>query len=145
MLKLRDATEKDMPQIDAIALKFDLDSNDTNYKQFIVADDNGKIAGFGRLIRRENALELGTIGVTEEYRNKGIGKMIVNELVKRADEDLYITTLIPAYFEKFDFKKLDTPAPSSMIRKKEWCDGCKKVGCTVMKRKSNFSDTSPQQ
>ncbi len=134
MIILRDATEKDMPLIDEIALKFDLDSNDTDFKQFIVADDNGKIAGFGRLIRRENALELGTIGVLESYRNRGIGKMVINELIKRADDDLYLTTLIPKYFEQFGFKKMDTPAPSSMIRKKEWCEGCKQVGCTVMKR-----------
>lgn len=134
-MKIRNAKPEDMPIIDAIALKYDLDSNDTKAKQFIVAEENKEIIGFGRLLKHRDVTELGTIGVMEEYRNRGVAKKIINELLSKTNEDVYLTTLIPDYFKKFGFKVLDTPAPHSMIRKAEWCEGCKKTGCTVMKRR----------
>ncbi len=133
-MKIRKAKPTDTPIIDALALDMDLDSNDTFFDQFIVVEDNEQIVGFGRLIMRENALELGTIGVIEAYRGKGVGKLIVEHLINDVKQDLYITTLIPKFFEQFGFVALETSPPSSMIRKKEWCDGCHQVGCTVMKR-----------
>ena len=136
-MKLRKALGSDMDTINKIALKYDLDSNDTKADQFIVAEENNEIIGFGRLLPHAGCLELGTIGVVEEYREKGIAKTIIDALLKAAKttgrKKIYLTTLIPSYFEKFGFKKLDEAPPDCMIRKKEWCDGCKKTGCTVMK------------
>jgi N-acetylglutamate synthase-like GNAT family acetyltransferase len=106
-----------------------------DYKDFVVAEDKDRIVGFGRLWEHDNAVELGTIGVEEKYRGKGIAKMIVNHFLCNIKTDVYLTTLIPSFFEQFGFKRLDTSPPDSMIRKKEWCEGCTKVGCTVMKRK----------
>jgi len=134
-MKIRPALPSEMKTIDEISLRFDLDSNDTAYEQFLVAEIGGRLAGFGRLIQRKNAMELGTVGVLEEYRGKGVAAGIVQELIKKAGKKaLYLTTLIPSYFKRFGFEKMDTPAPKSMIRKKEWCDGCKQVGCTLMHR-----------
>jgi len=126
-----------MPTIDKIALRYDLDSNDTKADQFIVAVEDKNIIGFGRLLPHAECIELGTIGVVEEHRKKGIAKRIIGELLKTAKEmghkKIYLTTLIPSYFEKFGFRKLNEAPPNCMIRKKEWCEGCTKVGCTVMK------------
>ncbi|MFA5104221.1 MAG: GNAT family N-acetyltransferase [Candidatus Margulisiibacteriota bacterium] len=137
---LRKAKESDMDTINSIALEYDLDSNDTKAEQFIVAEENKKIVGFGRLLPHPDCLELGTIGVVEEYRGKGIARKIVNSLIESVDvgharhQHIYLTTLIPSFFEQFGFKRINTAPPDCMIRKKEWCDGCKKVGCTVMKK-----------
>ena len=122
-----------MENIYNIALKYDLDSNDMKAEDFIVAEEKGKIIGFGRLWKHDDAVELGTLGVVEEHRNKGIAKEIVKNLLGKTGENVYLTTLIPRFFEQFGFKTLTTPPPQSMIRKKGWCDGCTKVGCTVMK------------
>ena len=132
-MKLRNAEPSDMENIYNIALKYDLDSNDMKTEDFIVAEEKGKIIGFGRLWKHDDAVELGTIGVVEEYRNKGIAKEIVKYLLGKTKENVYLTTLIPGFFEQFGFKTITTKAPQSMIRKKGWCDGCTKVGCTVMK------------
>ena len=126
-----------MAKINSIALKYDLDSNDMHFEQFIVAEESGEIIGFGRLLPHEGCVELGTIGVAEEFRGKGIAGNIVKELIKTArsggSSKIYLTTLIPTLFEKLGFKKLAEAPPDCMIRKKEWCEGCTKVGCTVMK------------
>lgn len=134
---IRKAKLSDMKAIDEIAMRFDLDSNDTEASQFIVAEDNGKIAAFGRIWRHPDTIELGTVGVVEEYRGKGLAKKLVAELLSTVKEkDVYLTTLIPGFFEQFGFVKLNTPAPGSMIRKAEWCEGCRKIGCTVMKKRA---------
>jgi len=133
MISIRNAKPSDMDKVFEIALKYDLDSNDMDYKDFIIAEDNNKIAGFGRLWKHDDAIELGTVGVVEEYRGKKVAEKIIKELLNRTDKDVYLTTLIPGFFEKFGFKMLDVAPPQSMIRKKEWCEGCTKVGCTVMK------------
>jgi N-acetylglutamate synthase-like GNAT family acetyltransferase len=128
-----------MDNIYNIALKYDLDSNDMKAEDFIVAEEKGTIIGFGRLWKHDGAVELGTIGVVEGYRRKGVAKGIIIELLNRvgvgrdASLPVYLTTLIPSFFQQFGFKRLTTSPPQSMIRKKEWCEGCTKIGCTVMK------------
>lgn len=128
-----------MAKINSIALKYDLDSNDMEFEQFIVAEESGEIIGFGRLLPHEGCVELGTIGVLEGYRGKGIAKKIIRRLLHlvraglKPAPSVYLTTLIPSFFEQFGFKRLDSAPPDCMIRKKEWCEGCTKVGCTVMK------------
>jgi N-acetylglutamate synthase-like GNAT family acetyltransferase len=146
MAELRKARQADMMQINSVAKEYDLDSNDMSFEQFIVAEESGRIVGFGRLLPHEGCIELGTIGVVEEYRGKGIARKIINYLIDivragravpagRQDrpQQIYLTTLIPSFFEQFGFKRLDAAPPDCMIRKKEWCEGCTKVGCTVMK------------
>jgi len=136
-MELRKALGSDMPTIDKIALRYDLDSNDTKADQFIVAVEDKNIIGFGRLLPHAECIELGTIGVVEEHRKKGVAKRIIGKLLKTAKEmgykKIYLTTLVPSYFEKFGFRKLNEAPPNCMIRKKEWCEGCTKTGCTVMK------------
>ncbi len=122
-----------MKEINALALTMDLDSNDTEAEQFIVAEENGKIAGFGRLWQHDDALELGTIGIVKEFRKKGLGKKIIENLLDNSKGTLYLTTLIPDFFKQFGFRPVADTPPNSMIRKAEWCEGCTKVGCTVMK------------
>lgn len=126
-----------MPSINVIALRFDLDSNDMKHEQFLVAEDNKNIVGFGRLFHHPDTTELGTIGVVEEYRGKGVAKLIIAELLAKTKGDVYLTTLIPGFFKQFGFVPELSSPPNSMIRKAEWCDGCKQVGCTVMKRPAN--------
>jgi len=146
VVTIRKARQTDMAKINSIALKYDLDSNDMEFQQFIVAEEAGKIVGFGRLLPHEGCIELGTIGVVEEYRGKGIAKKIIERLLDlvraaclparqglKPAPSVYLTTLIPSFFEQFGFKRLDEAPPDCMIRKKEWCEGCTKVGCTVMK------------
>ncbi len=139
MVTLRKAKQTDMQEINSIAAKYDLDSNDMSFEQFTVAEENGKIIGFGRLLPHAGCVELGTIGVVEEYRGKGIARKIVKRLLDmvragfKPAPTVYLTTLIPSFFEQFGFKRLKTAPPDCMIRKKEWCEGCTKVGCTVMK------------
>lgn len=130
---MRPARPDEIKTIYGLAYKMDLDSQDMDYEDFTVIEDKGYIVAFGRLKKRGDAIELGTLGVVEKYRGKGLAKKIVGDLLSKTDRDVYLTTLIPAFFEKFGFKELSTPPPQSLIRTKEFCEGCGKVGCTLMK------------
>lgn len=59
--------------------------------------------------------ELGTVGVLESERGKGWGDRVVRELIRRfPTREVYITTDLTAYFERFGFQRMDpqkVPAP----------------------------------
>lgn len=133
-MHLRKVMLSDMKTIYEIALKYDLESDDMKAEEFIVAEEDNKIIGFGRLKVHPDAVELGTIGVINEYRHQGIAAKIINELLKHTHSDVYLTTLIPDFFKQFGFEKLEAASPNSLIRSKEWCEECAKIGCTMMKK-----------
>lgn len=128
-MKLRQALPSDMSSIYNTSAKYNLESDDMRAEEFIIAEENNKIIGIGRLKVHPDTLELGTIGVVEEYRNQGVAVKIINALLEKTNSDVYLTTLIPKFFEKFGFSAI---ASDSLIRTKEWCEGCEKTGCTVM-------------
>lgn len=59
--------------------------------------------------------ELGTVGVLEPERGKGWGDRVVRELIRRfPTREVYITTDLTAYFERFGFRAMEpaaVPAP----------------------------------
>lgn len=62
----------------------ELDSNDLQPSQFVVAKKENKVIGFGRLRTYAACQELCSLGVIEPFRNKGAGTAISLELIKRA-------------------------------------------------------------
>ena len=101
-------------------------------EDFLVAVEDEKIVGIGRLKDHSKIYELCSIGIIEDKRKQGVGKLLVEELLHRADKEVYITTIIPEYFNKLGFKKT-SKVPKELERKAEWCDGCNKEKCVVMK------------
>ena len=71
----------------------------------------------GEFRPHKNVYELGSVGVIEKRCGEGIGKMIVEHLVGIFPTDeIYITTDIPEYFEKFGFKMIE-PGPKDLVEK----------------------------
>lgn len=112
---IRSATEKDARSMSNVRLQIDGETeyldrekgeaflNETDFEQlikkdtensknlFIVAEVNGKIAGFSRcegndLNRTAHKVEFG-VGVLKEYWGNGIGKNLLKESVKWADSN----------------------------------------------------------
>jgi len=130
-LIVRTAKAEDFPAIRHLAEKLYLDSADMQAEEFVVAEDEGKVAGIGRIIKHPDCLEIATFGVEEAFRKQGVGKKLLGELIKKANGPVYLATIIPEYFEKMGFKK--TPkTPPSMAKKSDWCEGCSRQNCTVM-------------
>ncbi len=114
---IRPAAPEDMPFIEDCIEKFRLDDEELDYKQSVVALEGNDIVGFGRIRPHKEVYELGSVGVVENWRNHGIGRLIVEHLISRFPSDeVYITTDLPEYFERFGFKKME-PGPKELTDK----------------------------
>ena len=117
MIDIRPAISDDMPFIKKCIEKFRLDDEDLDCRQFVAALDGKEIVGFGRIRPHKEVYELGCVGVVEERRNQGIGKMVIEYLINNFPTGkVYITTDLIEYFERFGFKKIE-PGPKELVEK----------------------------
>lgn len=104
----RNARPSDMTFICECASRFRLHDENLKPEQFLVAEVDRKIVGFGRTRPYGTFCELGCLGVAERYRSQGIADEILKELIRRfPDQDVWVTTDIPAYCEWFGFERAD--------------------------------------
>ena len=116
-IKIRPALLDDMPFIKECIERFQLDDEDLDYTQFIVAVEGNEIVGFGRIRPHKEVYELSCVGVVEHRRHQGIGEMIIKHLIDHfPTDDVYITTDLPGYFEKLCFKRIE-PGPKELEEK----------------------------
>ena len=112
--------EKEMALIRHYTTIFVLDAGDLQKQQFLIAKHKDKFIGFGRLRDHKECIELCTLGVMPAYRNKGVGKKIATELMKKSDAKIYVVCIIPKFFEKLGFKTVIN-YPDSILRKHHMC------------------------
>ena len=117
-LTIRSATNRDMPAIVRTIGEFHLDYENLQPQQFIIVEDGNVMIGFGRLKPYPDATELGCVGVLHERRKQGIGKLIVDELIRRGPDEIWITTDVPDYFRPMGFAEW-TEVPESIVKKLE--------------------------
>lgn len=131
---IRQAASRDLPAIKRLAKAYGLLPDDLKIKEFLVATKRGRIIGFGRLKKHRRIWELGCLGVRPHNRGQGIGEALIAKLIAQAPADVYITTLIPAYYRKAGFR-ISRRCPPDLKRKAEYCAGCDPLRCRVMVRK----------
>lgn len=118
--KIWRATKNEMPEIMLLARSFDLDCQDLYYTQFLFAEKNGRVIGFGRLIHYDSFTELATLGVIPQERNKGTGSALVKELVKGGKDIIYVVCVIPGFFARLGFQSVKE-YPDLLKRKVDFC------------------------
>lgn len=108
---------------------------------FVVAEIDGALVGCGSLTRLgQDLVEIRSLGVTSGYKGQGIGKALVEFLVKEAKEQgipkVMALTYEVAFFQKNGF----TVVEKEIFPEKVWrdCIHCKKQHCcdeiAVLKR-----------
>jgi N-acetylglutamate synthase-like GNAT family acetyltransferase len=101
-----------------------------------VAEESAEIVGLVSLREHPDCRELCALGVDPHFREKGIGKALVEAVMAAASDRVHLATIIPEFFEACGFEKsADIPATFPEKRKTAWCDGCPQERCTVMVRK----------
>jgi N-acetylglutamate synthase-like GNAT family acetyltransferase len=119
-LILRTPKTEEFKQIHHYIREFELDNRDLHLQQFIAAFRNNELVGFGRLRKHIDCIELCSLGVVTPLRRKGIGKAIVNELIKQVSDTIYLVCIIPEFFSPFNFV-ITTKYPSSICDKLNYC------------------------
>jgi amino-acid N-acetyltransferase len=118
MMRLRSATSKDLAAVEGLLSASDLplDGVQENFSEFVVAEDEGGIAGAIGLEKFGSVALLRSAVVSPERRGSGLGRRLVEELLERAEEagidELYLlTTTAEKYFPRFGF----TPTPRAAV------------------------------
>jgi N-acetylglutamate synthase-like GNAT family acetyltransferase len=106
-MKIRHATHGDMAFIKDELRKNDIDSENLDPQEFVVAVENGTIAGFGRLRKAGEIYQIGCVVVVEDKRRRGVGSLIVKYLLDFTPVSLvYIVTDLVDYFERLGFVEM---------------------------------------
>jgi N-acetylglutamate synthase-like GNAT family acetyltransferase len=105
---LRPATAADQAAILATILRERLDPSTLNWRNFIVAVDNGEIVGMAQVKPYSDCREFGSLAVKPSHRNRGIGGQLVQALIEREPSDVYLVCrdVRAPYYRKFGFGQI---------------------------------------
>jgi N-acetylglutamate synthase-like GNAT family acetyltransferase len=131
---IRNARSEDRPAARALASRLDLDYGGMEEDRFWIAESGGRIAGLVGLKAHADCLELVGLGVDPDSRSAGIAGRLVEALIEGAGADVYLFTVIPAFFARCGFLPAES-IPAGMAKDPSWCEGCPRTGCTVMVRR----------
>jgi N-acetylglutamate synthase-like GNAT family acetyltransferase len=130
-------TESEFEQVKKYAKQFNLDDENMERNQFKVLLQDNKLAAFGRLKVHKDAIELCTLGVVEEFRGKKLGETFVRDFIANAKQDIYVVTVIPAFFSKLGFKEVKE-YPASIKEKSDRCGNKYHVDESYVAMKHSF-------
>jgi N-acetylglutamate synthase-like GNAT family acetyltransferase len=75
-VRLEAAAPADLPLIVECVRRFRLDDEDLAAEQFVVARERGRLVAFGRIKPYGRVWELGSVGVLEAERGRGLGVLV---------------------------------------------------------------------
>lgn len=98
----------------------------------VVAEEDGRLVGCGALkLYNQEVAEIRSLCVDETLKTKGIGRMIMEELLDEAEgfglKTVFALTVAPAFFEKLGFRQV----PRERFPTKVWrdCLRCERYTC----------------
>ena len=103
---LRHAMEQDIWPIRKLVFKAKLDPTQLVWQQFWVIASTQEVIACGQLRNFTGAQELGSLVVSSEWRNRGLGTYLAKHLVKQATQPLYIECLgkkLPQFYAPLGF------------------------------------------
>ena len=107
---IRPARESESRVIKDLIHLVGINPMDLDWKRFVVAvNDRDEMIGCGQLKPHgREILELASIAVKPEHQKKGIGRMIVEHLLKASPRPLYLTcrSRLEPFYEKFGFRAI---------------------------------------
>src|SRR5258706_13344053 len=110
MMRIRNATSTDLPAVENLLSASDLplDGVKDNFSNFVVAEDDGEIAGAIGLEEFGAVALLRSAVVSPEHRGSADGRRLVEHLLEGAEvagvEELYfLRTPAEKYFPRFGF------------------------------------------
>mgnify|MGYP001389474496 CR=1 FL=1 len=134
-MRVRKARPEDIPRAVQLARSLGLDYPGMEADPLWVAGEAAEIVGLVALKKQTDCLELCALGVDPRFREKGLGKALVEALMEEAPADVHLATVSPGFFEACGFERAaDVPATFAAKRKTAWCEGCPRERCTIMLR-----------
>ena len=111
-MTIRRARSSDLSAVESLLTASDLPTDGVrdNFSGFVVADDDGAIAGAIGLEKYGSVALLRSAVVAPDHRGTGVGRKLVEQLLERAeeagvDELFLLTTTAEKYFPRFGFTR----------------------------------------
>ena len=141
-MRIRNATNADLPAVERLLVANDLPLEGVrdNFSSFVVADDDGAIAGAIGLEKFGSAALLRSAVVSRDRRGNGVGRRLVEQLLERAEEagvdEVYLlTTSAEKYFPRFGFTRTTCSAVPDVVKSSAEFQGACPHTAVVMTRR----------
>ncbi len=102
-----------------------LDPTSLNWKNFIVADDDGEIVGIAQVKPHRDCREFGSLVVRPSHRRRGIGAMLIEATLAGETGEVYLlcASSLMSYYGRFGFEQIDDRDAPPTLRRKLWLVG----------------------
>ena len=141
-MKIREATTRDLDAVESLLSANDLplEGVKENFASFVVAEDQGEIAGAIGLEKFGSVALLRSAVVSPAYRGSGVGRRLVEQALERAEkegvEELFLlTTTAEKYFPRFGFDRTTRAAVPVAVKASAEFQGACPDTAIVMKRR----------
>jgi N-acetylglutamate synthase-like GNAT family acetyltransferase len=137
-IKIGRAGKEDFSYIQEKIKKYLLDATNIDWAQFFVARTKDKIVSFGRIIEHGDFFEIASLGVDYYYRKKGIGKIMLNYLVRKAwqmdgQKPIYGVTHLERFLRACGFVRVANNYPDYLDYKRRCICRLDKSRINIMK------------
>jgi len=141
-MQIRSARRSDLPAVESLLAESDLPTEGVrdNFSSFVVADDQGLIAGAVGFEKYGSVALLRSAVVSPDHRGSGVGRRLVEQLLERAEEagvdELYLlTTTAEDYFPKFGFTRTTrAQVPDAVKASAEFRGACPETAIVMTRR-----------
>lgn len=109
---LRKAAPADQETIKRMVRAAGLDPSALHWSHFVIAEMAGEsVVGIGQIRPYRNCPELGSLVVRKPFRDRGIGGMIIQELIAHHPPPVYLEcrSQMAAYYTRFGFSEIPWP------------------------------------
>jgi amino-acid N-acetyltransferase len=141
-MKIREATTRDLDAVESLLSANDLplEGVKENFASFVVAEDQGEIAGAIGLEKFGPVALLRSAVVSPEYRGSGVGRRLVEQVLERAEKEgveefFLLTTTAEKYFPRFGFDRTTRAAVPAAVKASAEFQGACPDTAVVMKRR----------
>ena len=133
-LCVRRAEPRDHCDIDALVHALGLSYPAMDLSCFWVAEDTDGVVAAAELRDFCGCSLLSCVGVRQNLQGLGIGRILVEEVVRHAPHDIYLYTLVPGFFRKAGFTDAESLPPDLPPRSIYGCENCDPRLCSCLVR-----------
>ena len=109
-ITIRPARQEDQETIVSYIRQAKINPRNLHWKNFFVAEDNGKLVGIRQIkVYSQGTREAASGFVLPEYRRRGISAQLMNALLAREKGPVYamVSHKRTPYYEQFGFRQVD--------------------------------------